>query len=163
MPAASTLYSLLGAVNTKITALNLAYNSTPVPIQVLKRPRRLDKLEATPCIVIYRPENPESDRLVTFPNPGGSNWVEYLILVVIYAPGNQDLVTNLDVWSNWRDQIRQAFQPPPGNNGSILSLPILGVTGVFGMRVDPDVFLPASLMSINYDYQAIGIYFKTVG
>lgn len=146
--AASTMDLLWTAVTQQVTGLGLqspADNSViPVVRKKLSRAERV--LDAVTQIVVFRPEQPEKVKYAAF----GTRWYTYSYVIAITYPGNQDLVSNIATYAEQRDSIKGLFE-------SFTAYPVLGITGAFDMRVRPDVFLPRSMIAINYDYQAMGV------
>lgn len=148
---ASVMDTLWTTTVTQVAALNLLSpvdGTTVIPVVRKKLSRAERVLDPVVQIIVFRPETPEKVRQMAF----GANWYTYSFIVAITYPGNQDLVSNLTTYSTHRDSIKALF-------GSFTTYPVFGVAGVFDMRVRPDVFLPRSMIAINYDYQAVGVDF----
>lgn len=156
--SASVLDGILDASTLRVTGLGLSDPKTGNLIPVVKRkaPSKREGLDAATQITIFRSDQAEQVQYAAF----GKQFWTYLVIVAVLAPGNQDLASNLDWYSKWREKIKgvflpSSFQQPP---------PIWpDVPQVFDVRVKPDSFLPRELMSVNYDYQALGVSFTGLG
>lgn len=118
----------------------------PIVKRKLVRIERAGNLDSVVQITVFRPEQPEKAKYVAF---GCLSYV-YRYIVAIMYPGNQDLAANLDIYSQQRQEICDLF-------GSFSDPPFVGVPNTYDMRIEPDVFLPRSLIGINYDYQAMAV------
>lgn len=121
----------------------------PVVKRKLVRALRQAGLDSVCQITVFRPEQPERVRYLSF----NAREYTYQFIIAIVYPGNQDNLSNVGVYASHREKIKQAFE--------VFSYyPPLGVTGIIDMRIAPDVYLPRSMLALNYDYQAIGVTIK---
>jgi hypothetical protein len=82
----------------------------------------------------------------------GLVFVTYPVEITLSAGGNRDLASNLDVWLNWREQIRRLFQ------GSQLP----GVPQVIAINPDADPAFDRQTVADNYDRFRLTIRFRTI-
>jgi hypothetical protein len=152
----SVYNSILQAVATVITDLGLTFiptdggsSITPTAV-VLKQPKVQDSIDtALPVIAVA----PAAERQKTEAASVESQvFVTYPVEVAVHAAGNRDLAANLDVWLNWREQIRQQFQ---GNK-------LAGVPQVIDVNTDPDPAFDRGAIPDNYDRSRLTIRFKTI-
>jgi hypothetical protein len=153
---ATSIYdSILEAVASVITGLNLTFtpsgdgNPVIVAAAVLKVPKVQESLD-TPLPVIA--VSPAVDRQRTEPAAEGLVFCMYPVEVAISAAGNRDFASNLDIWLNWREQIRQQFQ------GIIL----VGVPQALVVRTDPDPAFDRQTAADNYDRSRLTVWVKTI-
>lgn len=119
MSAASIYDAILDAVAAAITGLGLTFNSSPIPVNVLKLPKAEETLETLPAIQVSPTASGETEE------PWSSEdqvLVKYPVQVTLLASGARDFTeTNLDTWMLFRQKCRRLFQ------GALLS----GVVSVF--------------------------------
>jgi hypothetical protein len=123
MPASSTYYSILTAVQTQI--------QTIVSNCVVRR--RLLYLESDALPIVYvAPDLPEGESIIgnNFIGPDGNKTATYAypVWVCYVQAGAPDLSTGLDVFLNIRQQIKTLLYQP------LLS----GVAQVWDIEIDPD-------------------------
>lgn len=165
-PSLSLMEQTKDMVVDQVSSLQLQFpqnpTGTPLPIKVGKKflPRREQNQDPITQIVIWRSDQPEKIKYVGF---GGKQWITFLIYVTFLIPGNQDLVSNSDLLSLWRQQVRALFEPNGPNAAKILSNPVFGITNLFEVRVIPDVWMPRQQLSIQYNYFAEGLQFRAQG
>jgi hypothetical protein len=117
---------------------------------VLKVPKVQESLD-TPLPVIA--VSPAVERQRVEPASGeGLVFVTYPVEIAISAAGNRDFASNLDVWLNWREVIRQQFQ------GTTLA----GVSQVIDVNTDPDPAFERGTTADNYDRSRLTVRFKTI-
>jgi hypothetical protein len=152
------LNDCLDQVVKVVQALNLNLNGVIPPVVKRKLPKKDQTLDPPIQITVNAKEYPEKIKNITFAN--------YLIAtykaqVTICSPNDGDELSNIPIYAQWRQQIRQKLQAPPisGVSPSVPPLPV----GVF-MNVDsvPDVFEDRKAISDLYDYQAIGFDIQVV-
>lgn len=155
MPLSSVCQSILSAVAQVIDNLSLTYNpptGDPVTVTaaVLKVPKVQETLDSPlPVIAV----SPAVEHARVEPASGeGLVFVTYPIEIAISAAGNRDFATNLDVWLNWREQIRQQFQ------GTKLA----GVSQVVDVNTDPDPAFDRQSAVDNYDRSRLTVRVKTI-
>lgn len=129
---------ILNAVVTGVTGLGLQLNSTTVPVRKRKVPKREETVDPGTQIVICLAEKSPPPRYFSF----GKVKATYFVQVVILVPNNADNLTNLDVYQDWKQQIRVLFQKPP----------LAGVSSVYNMDPIESSFIKRSLANENYDY-----------
>jgi len=148
--AASVYWSILNAVASIISNLGLTFGVTVVPIVVKKLGAVEQGLDTMPVIEVCPDRNPER---VSPASAESQVFVEYRLEVYAYASGNSDFTSqNLDVYLNWREQIRRQFQ------GTLLA----GVPQVYDTDMQPEDPVDRDLMYQNYDLTLLAITFKTI-
>ena len=155
MPVGSVYYSILEAVGTVITNLNL--NFTPPggviinpSVTVLKEPKFQRQIDSPMPVIMVAPSIER--QVIEQASAEGYVFVTYPVEVAISAAGNRDFVTNIDIWLNWRQQIRSQF--------CATLLP--GVSQVFLSDADPDPAWDRELIQSNYDRSSLTLRFKTI-
>lgn len=147
----SSVYeSILDAVATVVNNLTLTFNDQVVIATVLKVPKVQEILD-TPLPVIA--VSPAVERQRTEPAATeGLVFVTYPVEISISAAGNRDFASNLDVWLNWREQIRQQFQ----------GTSLIGVPQVWDVNTDLDPAFDRQTTADNYDRSKLTVRFKTI-
>lgn len=149
----SKLNSLLDAVVKTIQALNCQLNGESVPVVKRKLPKKEQSVDPAVQITVCASEDVDEQKYHDFT---GAMRVTYVFEITIISPNNDDQLTNLDIYTEWRESIRMRFKKPPfvvyygtDENGALLPVT------VFQMRVLPGKFLDRKLISDNYDYQML--------
>jgi hypothetical protein len=152
----SSVYeNILQAAAAVVSNLELTFtpangDAVIVAAAVLKMPKVQESLD-TPLPVIA--VSPAVERQRTEPAATeGLVFVTYPVEIAISAAGNRDFASNLDVWLNWREQIRQQFQ------GRTLA----GVPQVIDVNTDPDPAFDRGTVPDNYDRSKLTVRFKTI-
>jgi hypothetical protein len=155
MPLSSVCQSILSAVAQAIDNLSLTYNPpsgdlVTVTATVLKVPKVQEALDSPlPVIAV----SPAEEHVRVEPASGeGLVFVTYPVEVAISAAGNRDFASDLDVWLNWRDQIRQLFQ----------GTRLVGVSQVIDVNTDPDPAFDRQTAVDNYDRSRLTVRVKTI-
>lgn len=129
-------YQCLLAVQSIIQGLALdGIASADVVVQKLPWDRRITK----PGILIH----PRTEQI--FPATNESDDVGYAVMVTMISASNEDLVTDLDRLTLWREQISRGFRHKP--------LP--GVGCVYTVKVEPGVVVLPEGFSKMYDVGAL--------
>jgi hypothetical protein len=155
MALPSVYESILDAVASVVSNLELTFspptgNAIIVAAVVLKVPKVQETLD-TPLPVIA--VSPAVERQKVEPASGeGLVFVTYPVEIAISAAGNRDFASNLDVWLNWRELIRQQF------SGTSLA----GVTQVIDINIDPDPAFDRGTTADNYDRSRLTVRVKTI-
>lgn len=125
-------------------------NSDVIPVVNRKEVEKNQTLDPPYQITIDADPNPDK---VT---PFAFGWFKktYLIRVDIIAPNDGDPISNRPLYTNWREQIVDLLQMPPG--------PLAGLTVVIDLDVKPEGFLPRSGTGLLYDEQCIAVLVTTV-
>src|SRR5258708_25137306 len=101
MPLPSNYYTILQSVQTIVQGLGLTFNAVTAKVSVKKLPANQEAAGDTlPELCVVPSETPP--RTQRFSSEGQLN-VVYAVQIVLIAAANRDLVTNLDVWLNWRE------------------------------------------------------------
>jgi hypothetical protein len=156
MALSSVYESILSAAAGVVTDLVLTFNppggGNPVTPQavVLKAPKVQESLD-TPLPVIAVSPAVEQQRTEPAATEG-LVFVTYPVEIAIHAAGNRDFAADLDVWLNWREQIRRQFQ------GTSLA----GVQQVIDVNTDADPAFDRAAIPDNYDRSKLTIRFKTI-
>ena len=145
----SQLNSILDAVVTRVASLGLIKDSVVIPVVKRKLPRRQETMDSPTTITVSPPDAPDSVIYAAF----GAQWWSYTVNITVVSPNDQDLASNIDTYTGWRDQIKALFMPP------FASPPLVGVPLVWDMRVKPQVLFHRSMLAMNYDYQQIAVEF----
>ncbi len=140
---------LTGVVNA-ISTLGLSFTSGTIPVVKRKGVKKEPSVDSSTQITVSM--NTEEVTYIAF----GQISVTYPVEVTIVTPNERDWATNLSIYLTWREEIRGLFQPPALTSQS----PLLGVNGVWDVRVRPDTFLDREAMAKNYDDMALIIYVK---
>lgn len=149
MPQASNYYSILSSVATAIQGLGLTdWNGKAVPVVVQKIFSRRRKVDVTPSMFVSRAQRPERVQPLVF---GDTVWVWYPVLISTVAAGNYDLVSQLDFYLSWRQQLRRAFQ----------SATLSGVSAVWDTNMLPDSLLDEATINKSYDIELLTVEFRT--
>lgn len=83
----------------------------------------------------------------------GAVRLAYPVDITIEAPNDDDYLSNFDLYSFWREEIRDAFRPP------WLSTPIVpGASTVYDILIDPGVFLERDQVKNLADYFTIRVW-----
>ena len=150
----ATLKSILDAVKVRVESLSLTDTTkgSPggvVPVVLRKLPRRGETLDPPTQITISPPDAPDQVQYAFF----GGQWWKYTVLITIICPNDKDLVSNIDIYTQWRESIRGLFLTTdnPGTN--------LGVPAVFDARVRPMVLFNRGMLSAGFDFQQLGVEF----
>jgi hypothetical protein len=154
--AATSLYdSILSAVAGVINSLVLTFeppDGAPVTPEavVLKSPKVQESLDVPLPVIAVSPavEEQRAEPAAT----EGLVFVTYPVEVAIHAAGNRDFAANLDVWLNWREQIRRQFQGPS----------LAGVPQVIDVNTQADAAFDRNALPDNYDRSRLILRFKTV-
>lgn len=154
----SSLYmDILNAVAGIVGGLQLTFAGRNPTVEVLKEPKVQEFLEtlaepgeagATPLPVIAVAPT-ESDQFAEPASTEGYVFTRYPVDVVISAGGNRDFQANLDVWLDWRQQIRLQFQ------GTTLQ----GVPAVYNVNTSPDPAIDRETLQENYDRGKLTLWF----
>jgi hypothetical protein len=155
MSAISVFDSILNAVANVISDLGLSFtpvDGEPVIVTavVLKQPKVQESLDPPLPVIAVSPAV-ERERI----EPAASEglvFVVYPVEIAISAAGNRDFAANLDVWLNWREQIRRLFQ------GTTLT----GVPQCLDVNTDPDPAFDRTTVSNNYDRSKLTVRIKTI-
>ncbi len=155
MAVASVYDSILSATATVITDLALTFSppdGDPVTPQavVLKAPKVQESLDTSLPVIAVSPAV-EQQRVEPAATEG-LVFVTYPVEVAIHAAGNRDFAANLDVWLNWREQIRRQFQ------GATLT----SVPQVVDVNTDADPAFDRGAIPDNYDRSKLTVHFKTI-
>ena len=165
MPASSVYLAILNQVGAIIQSLGLSFTppggGTIIPlVEVLKEPKVQEYLETQgipgeagsqklPVISVSPQEEPQpAEPASTFQFV----FLIYPVDVSISAGGNRDFASNLDVWLNWREQIRAQFM------GTVLP----GVAQVYDTDTDSDPAIDRETLQENLDRGTLTIRFKTL-
>jgi hypothetical protein len=156
MPLVSVYESVLNAVAGVINGLALTFTPPPPgqPVTaraaVLKEPKVQESLDAPLPVIAVAPavERQRAEPAAT----EGLVFVTYPVEIAVSAAGNRDLASNLDVWLNWREQIRRQFQ------GTTLA----GVPRVVDVSTDPDPAFDRQAVADNYDRSRLTVRVKTI-
>lgn len=144
----SVLNGILDGVVTMVAGLEL-----PPPVVKRKAPKREAGVDAVEQITVSKSEEPEQYKAFAF---GGRMKVRYPIEIALRAPNPDDYLTNLDTYTQWREQIRNLFKPP------FASPVIPGVSQVWDLDVEPGVFLDQDEIENLYDYMTIKVWVTTM-
>lgn len=149
----SKLNALMDAIVATIQELNCQLNGESVPVVKRKLPKKEQQVDPAVQITVCAAEDVEDQQYHDFT---GAMRVTYAFEITIISPNNDDQLTNLDLYTEWRESIRMRFKKPPfvvyyGTDESGVALPVT----VFQMRVLPGKFLDRNLISENYDYQML--------
>lgn len=139
--SADVLAAILTDVAGVVTALDLGPN---VVIRkgakkepVVDTPSQLTVCLAPPVLGVV----PDKKIYIAF----GRIATVWHIQITYVAPNNDDYVTNLSTYTQWRQNIEEAFGPP-------YSSPLLPTTpGVYDLRIVPGEFLSRDDMDHNID------------
>lgn len=147
--AASVYNSILDAVVSQVTNLGLVFNMSPLPVMKMKLPKAQETLDVLPLVAVA--PGSEAER-VEPAGAEGTRFLTYRVDVVVIAEGNRDLVTNLDAYLSWRQQVRGLFKGPL----------LAGVPQVW--EVDTALLAPLDrgLVNQDYDYSGLSFRFHTV-
>lgn len=148
MAAASIYYTILTSAQQAVSGLSLVLGSTPLPVLIRKLPKLGETLDSAPVVLICPTEQPE--KIIDYATEG-LVYVEYGVEIVIVAANNQDYLSNLDSYLNFRQQIRLLFQ------GTTLT----GAPTVCDMDMIPEAPIDRALVAADYDYSAISVRFKS--
>jgi hypothetical protein len=154
MPLSSVYDSILVAVAGVVNGLGLSFTnaggqSVTVAAAVLKSPKVEEVDSPLPVIQVA----PAAERQRTEPAATeGLVFVTYPVEVSLSAAGNRDFAKNLDVWLNWREQIRLKFQ------GTTLA----GVPQVIDTNTDPDPAFDRQTVTENFDRSKLTVRFRTI-
>lgn len=153
--ADSTVYLLGQAVVTKLKTLTLIDNTgvmIPAANILLKiLPRVTEVIDPLPQVVVTLPDAPDKIEYLSFNHRA----YYYTILITVFTVNNQDLVTPLNPLTICRETIKNAFS-------SFTSYPVLGVTGVFDVRVELLSVFNRGQLAQNLNYLQLGLEFKAL-
>lgn len=146
----SQYLSILLAYQNCVEALDLQFNNAPVPIQVKKMTRWLQNisLPSLPIVLIAPDEKGESVEPFTTED---EVLVKYRLIVALIAAGNQDLTAFLDMWLNWREQMRQQAQFGLSDTGAVV------LPSVFFGEFDADPPILRDAILKNYDISGFSL------
>lgn len=137
---------ILTAVASKVAGLGISLDG-PLPVVTRKGVKKEPVVDQGNQVTVCLEEEGDQVEYIAFGNVS----VKYPVSVTILTPNARDWASNLPTYLGWRQQIRALFQPPAltGQN------PMLGVLGVWDVRVEPDTFLDRDAMAQNYDKMSI--------
>lgn len=156
----SVLNDILDQCVSQVQALGLAIGDVTLPVLKRKAPKREQPLDPVPAITIAKSDRPEETKWLAFPStsrPGGTVRKRYLVEIVVIGLNGGDMLTNLDVYAELREQIQQCFQ---GLTTQAPPLPL--VPAVRRLDVEQGDFFKKEDLNANYDYQATGVWFTTI-
>jgi hypothetical protein len=125
---------------------------TVIPVKKRKLPRKGEVLDPPVQITVSCSDTPDRVRYASF----ARHWKYYLVYVTVIGPNQQDNVKYLREYAEMRDRLMAPFFKQPGTD---LTYPMLGVPGVFDMRVEPLTFMHRGMLANGYDYQQFGVDF----
>lgn len=144
---ASPYNTLLDGVVTGIGNLSLLFNSVAIAVVKAKAPKARDGIDAALPAFYVVPGGRERREPWFTNTAGGVSWrVTYPVVVALIAAGNLDLVTNLDSYLDWRNQVLRAFEKPP--IGALIGIVQIDL-------VSPDAVIEASLIPDGFDFSAL--------
>ncbi len=130
------LATVLADFHTLITALALG-----PPVVVRKGPKKEPAVDAATQITVARAVEGERKVKIAF----GHLATVWPIEITLIAPNNDDFVTNMGMYSLYRQQIAALFGPP-------YSAPLLPTApGVYDLEIRPDEYLNRGDMANNVD------------
>lgn len=147
----SVLNDVLDKVVEQVDLLGLALDGTPLPVVKRKLPKKEELVDPPYQITVSKSEEPEGWRWYAFPstsNPKGAIRKEYLVEITTITPNDNDQLTDLDTYTEWREQVIKLFSHPKT---------FAGIAQVFDCNAAPGVFLKREEVSNNYDYQQVGV------
>lgn len=155
---------LLDATVAKVASLALRNPRDDSLIDVVKRkvPQRADGYDGPAMITVCLSDTPVEQIHAHMPTETSSGvWYRYTIYVTLIAPSDQDNYSYIAYYVALNNQIAEAFtpRPYPYNEWSSASNPVLGVTGVFDLRVRRMTLFHRGKLMQNYDYQQTGLEF----
>lgn len=132
------------------------YDSGGSLIQVVKgvATRRAEGLDPPNQITVAAQDSPDQIQYAAF---GVTTWVKYLIVITVIQGNDQDLDgSQIPPAAKIRERIRQRFTQK-------WYTPMLGILGVWDVRVRPYTFFNRGMLASNYNFQALGVEFTTNG
>lgn len=143
----SVLNSILDATVKKVKQLGLSYKGGIVPVVKRKLPKKEETVDPARQITICGAQKVDKLSWLAF----GVKRMEYVVQIVIICPNNDDQASDIEIYSFWRQTIRDDFAEPP----------LAGVSEVWDMDVLEGEFLNRDEISANYDYQEIPVKVTT--
>ena len=145
----SVLSDLLDYVKSRIDVLGLVDPVYGV-VQVVRRklPRKAESLDPPVQITVSLPDAPDEILYAHFTG----NWWKYTIQITVIRPTDQNVDTNIELYTEWRELIRNLFT-------SFVSIP--AIPNVFDARVRPLTLFNRAMLASNYDYQSLSVEFTS--
>ena len=137
--------SILNAFVSQIGTLSISLLGVMVPVAKRKLPKKDEQLNPPVQIVVCSDVLADQLGWMCF----GTLKMRYRVQVVIISPNNNDNLTNLPVYTQWRQQIRNLFDGYI--KGGVL-LPGISPP-VYDMDYRGGSFLPRDRLAQTYDYQ----------
>lgn len=139
--------NILDGIVTMVEALSLG-----PPVVKRKSPIREADVDAAQQITVSPSRTPETVSMLAL---GGAVKVRYYTEITIIGPNNDDFLSGLDTYTQWREQIRNLFRPP-------FQSPIIsGVNQVYDLDVSPGEFLDPAAIQDLYDYLTVRVIVTT--
>ncbi len=140
------LSSVLNAVVTDLTALNLTLNSVSLGVFKRKGVKKESTVDGSQRLVVAESEKGEIAEYVAFQQVTKRHRVDIAVL----TPNADDWLSNLDTYCGWRESIANLYLPP-----LVLATTLMTLSGVWDVRVRPNRFLDRDAMHHMYDLQLI--------
>jgi hypothetical protein len=153
----SVLNDILNNVTGIVTALGLSMNGQAVPVVLRKGAKKEPGVDPVPLITVSNESGSEEWHRFAFGNGPkiSPTWkVIYKINITVIAANNDDFLTNLDVYAQWRQQLRNTFTSWPQATPQV---PLPNVPQVFDLDVTPESFLDLGTMQVQYDDQRVSL------
>ena len=146
----SVLDDILNACQSTVAALNLQLNAVVVPVVVRMAVKKAPSVD--PATLITVSSDPKGERVKAW--GFGGNWrLDYTIDLTIVTPNNDDYLTNLDTFTQWRQQIRNTFQT--WVTAPVPTKPLATVPAVWDLKVKPEALFPPGELQDNYSNQKV--------
>lgn len=149
----SQLTTILDTVVQGVTALGLQLNGKVLPVVKRKLPKKQEVVDLGAQITVSGTVDVDRQKPWAFGAGTGTALyrVDYRIEITLICPNDNDAVTNLDAYTQFRESIRQAFRNAP-----------LAGTQVYDQKFDDGPFLDRGNMHDGYDYQQVVIKMSTI-
>jgi hypothetical protein len=132
---------LMGFISPALTVPSVI-PSAPITVVKRKLPKKDETLQPPTQIIVCL--GPKADDLGWW--SFGVKKMRYYVEITFVSPNNNDNASNLDLYTQWRQQIRNHFAKPP----------LVGCASVVDLDVLGGNFLPRTgKLSTLYDYQQI--------
>jgi len=156
----STAYDMMVGVQSMVSALGLTLESTTLPVNIRKLPKKGEAVDGSYQITISKNKKEERLKPFAFTNTsvGQANiykkwtWID----ITLIAPNEGDQITDLNNYASIRSSIETAFKTP------FASPIITGITSVVDVDVLQGEFLEVEKLNENYDYISTTIQVQTI-
>lgn len=153
--ADSTIYLLGQAVTNTLKGLTLIDDKEvtipPANIRQTILPRIETGIDPLPQVAVTLPDAPDKIEYMAFKKRA----YYYTILITVITLNDQDITTPLDPLTVCRETIKNAFS-------DFTTYPVLGVPGVFDMRVELLSVFNRGMLAQNFNYLQMGLEFKAL-